>query len=92
MSVASTGGWIEFYYNIIPDKLHAHFGYGIDDPLDGDLAPGQPVRNETYFVNLIWNVTKHFQLATEFTYRETAYTLLPNNDGFGIQTQVQFKF
>jgi len=88
----TSGGWIEFYYYICPEKLHTHVGYGIDDPLDRDLAPGQPVRNDTYFANLIWNVTKYFQVAEEFTYRKTAYTVLPNNNGFGFQTQVQFKF
>jgi hypothetical protein len=90
--VHTTGGWVEVYYYICPDKLHTHIGYGIDDPLDGDLAPGQPVRNETYFANLIWDVTKHLRLAGELTYRKTAYTLVPNNDGVGFQVQVQFKF
>ncbi len=90
--IHAAGGWIELYYYICPEKLHTHVGYGIDDPLDRDLAPGQPVRNDTYFANLIWDVTKHFRLAGEFTYRKTAYTVVSNNDGFGFQTQVQFKF
>jgi hypothetical protein len=90
--VHSAGGWIELYYYICPEKLHTHVGYGLDDPRDRDLAPGQPVRNDTYFANLIWDVTTHFRLAGEFTYRKTAYTILPNNDGVGFQTQVQFKF
>jgi hypothetical protein len=29
-----------------------------------------------------------FRVAEEFTYRKTAYTLVPNNEGFGLQTQV----
>jgi hypothetical protein len=90
--VHTGGGWIEVYYYICPEKLHTHIGYGIDDPLDRNLAPGQPVRNDTYFVNVIWNVTKHFQLAEEFTYRKTEYTVVPNNHGYGLQSQVQFKF
>ena len=90
--VHAAGGWIELYYYICPEKLHAHVGYGIDDPLDRDLAPGQAVRNDTYFANLIWDIGKHFRVAEEFTYRKTAYTLVPNNDGFRLQTQVQFKF
>jgi hypothetical protein len=90
--IHDAGGWIELYYYICPEKLHTHVGYGIDDPLDRDLAPGQQVRNDTYFANLIWDVTKYFRVATEFTYRKTAYTVVPNNEGFGIQTQVQFKF
>jgi hypothetical protein len=90
--VHAAGGWIELYYYICPEKLHAHVGYGIDDPLDRDLAPGQAVRNDTYFANLIWDIGKHFRVAEEFTYRKTAYTLVPNNEGFGLQPQVQFKF
>jgi hypothetical protein len=90
--VHSTGGWCEVYYYICPDKLHTHIGYGIDDPLDGDLAPGQRLRNEAYFANLIWDVTKAFRLAGEVTYRKTAWVALPNNDGVGFQMQAQWKF
>ena len=90
--VRDSGGWVEVYFYLCPEKLHTHIGYGIDDPLDRDLAPGQPVRNETYFANLIWDVTKHFRVAGEVTYRKTAYTVVPNNDGVGFQTQVQWKF
>jgi hypothetical protein len=90
--IHAAGGWVELYYYICPEKLHAHVGYGIDDPLDRDLAPGQAVRNDTYFANLIWDIGKHFRVAEEFTFRKTAYTLVPNNDGFGLQTQVQFRF
>ena len=77
---------------LCPEKPHTHVGYGLDDPLDRDLAPGQPVRNDTYFANLIWDPSSHFRLAGEFTYRKTAYTLVPNNQGVGFQTQLQFKF
>ena len=90
--VHAAGGWVEGYYYLVPEKLHAHVGYGIDDPLDGDLALGQPVRNETYFANLIWQATKHIRVGGELTYRRTEYTLLRNNDGMGFQTQVQWKF
>jgi hypothetical protein len=90
--VHTTGGWVELYYYICPDRLHTHVGYGIDDPLDRDLAPGQPIRNDTWFANLIWDVTSYFRLAGEIEYRKTAYTLVPNNQGLGFQTQVQLKF
>src|SRR5262249_30049003 len=90
--IQTSGGWIEFYYYLCPEKLHVHVGYGIDDPLNRDLAPGQPLRNETYFANLIWDVTKHLRLGCEVTYRRTEYTALPNNDGMGGQTQVQLRF
>jgi hypothetical protein len=90
--IRAAGGWAEVYYYLIPDCLHTHVGYGIDDPLDRDLATGQMVRNETYFSNLIWDVTKHFRIAGELTYRRTAYSLVRNNDGVGFHTQVVWKF
>jgi hypothetical protein len=90
--VHTSGGWVETYYYLCPEKLHTHVGYGIDDPLDSDLSPGAPVRNETYFANLIWDPTKHFRFGVELTYRRTEYTLFRNNDGLGFQTQVQLKF
>ena len=82
---------MEVYYYFTP-CLHTHWGYGVDDPLDRDLAPGQVLRNDTIFTNLIWDVTPSFRLAVEFTIRETDYRFLPENDGFGIHGQMQWKF
>lgn len=90
--VHSAGGWCEVYYYLCPDKLHSHIGYGIDDPLDRDLAPGQRLRNDTYFGNLIWDVTQAFRVSGEVTYRKTSYAGLRNNDGAGFQMQAQWKF
>jgi hypothetical protein len=50
------------------------------------------VRNETYFANLVWDVTKHLRLGAEVNYRRTEYTVLRNNDGMGFQVQCQLKF
>ena len=90
--VRASGAWAEVYFYLYPETLHSHVGYGIDDPLDRDLSPGQTVRNDTYFANLIWDATKHFRLAWEVTYRQTSYTVVPNNDGIGFHTQVQWKY
>ena len=91
-ALRSSGGWLEVYYYICPQTLHTHWGYGIDDPLDRDLAPGQPSQNQTWFANIIWDPSKYFRLALEVTYRKTAYIDLPGNEGVGIHTQVQLKF
>lgn len=90
--IHSTGGWVEMYYYICPEKLHTHLGYGIDDPWNGDLAPTQTVRNETYYLNLVWDPSKYLRFGWELTYRRTEYLLVRNNDGFGFQTQMQFRF
>jgi len=86
-----TGGWLETYYYLTP-CLHSHVGYGIDDPVDSDLAASQIAFNRTIFANLIWDVTKSFRLAGEFTARRTNYITAPDNDGVGFQTQAQWKF
>jgi hypothetical protein len=90
-TIATSGRWGEVYYYCTP-CVHTHWGYGIDNPRDGDLALGQVSRNETIFSNLIWDVTKSFRLAFEVTYRETDYIVLPANDGIGLHGQMQWKF
>jgi hypothetical protein len=90
--IRSVGGWAEVYYYLVPEKLHSHVGYGIDDPLDRDVAAGQRLRNDTYFANLIWDATKSFRVGIETTWRETAYRAVLNNEGASIQTVVQWSF
>lgn len=90
--IRSSGAWGEVYYYLVPEKLHMHVGYGIDDPRNQDVASGQRTRNDTYFANLIWDVTKGFRIGIEFAWRETTYRLLPNNEGASIQTVVQWTF
>jgi hypothetical protein len=73
-------------------RIHSHFGYGIDDPKDEDLAPLQIAKNETVWANLIWDWNKHLRFAWELTYRKTDYAALRDNEGLGAHTQVQWKF
>jgi hypothetical protein len=74
------------------ESLHTHWGYGIDDPVDRDLDPSQRSQNQTYFSNLIWDVTPLFRVGFEFTWRETDYVALIDNEGAGFHTQFQWKF
>jgi hypothetical protein len=89
--IRTTGGWGEVYYYINP-CLHTHWGYGIDNPIDVDLAATQISKNDAYFANLIWDVTTSLRLAHEVTYRQTDYLALPDNSGFGLHWQMQWKF
>jgi hypothetical protein len=76
--ICSVGGFGEaFCY--FTDKFHLHVGYGIDDPRDGDLATTQIRRNETYFANLVWDLSKAVQLGLEIDYRKTDYTRFQPN-------------
>jgi hypothetical protein len=90
-SFHATGGWAEVYYYLSP-CLHTHWGYGVDDPVDSELALGQPSYNETLFANLIWDVSRSIRFAVEVTARETEYIVLPGNDGVGVHGQMQWKF
>ncbi|HJZ93667.1 MAG TPA: hypothetical protein VKE40_22520, partial [Gemmataceae bacterium] len=67
-------------------------GYGIDDPVDGDMGPLSPIRNETYYVTTIWDVTKGFRVGFQVSYLKTAYAVLKDADGFIFQTQFMWKF
>jgi hypothetical protein len=97
--IHSSGGWVEGYYYLRPEKLHTHLGYGIDDPRDEDAAPGQKTRNDTYFGNLVWDVTRQYRLGGEFTYRKTSFKPLGdgtaldlNNEGVGVHLHVAYRF
>ena len=55
--IRSTGGWGEFFVYWTP-CLHSHFGYGIDDPRDGDIPIGPNsllgrIENSTVYGNLL---------------------------------------
>ena len=90
--VASSGGWFETYLYWTP-CLHSHMGYGIDDPIDGDVTRTTGiVRNETYFGNVLWDINPTLRVGFEFTWRETAYRTLLNNEGPGFHTQLQLAF
>ena len=72
------GGFGEVFC-YLTDAFHVHVGYGIDDPRDSDLAPTQIRRNQTCFVNFVWDLSKAIQLGLEVDYRKTDYTqFLPN--------------
>jgi hypothetical protein len=90
-AIRSRRVWGEVYYYITP-CLHTHWRGGVDNPIDRDLAASQITRNETFFANLIWDVTKQLRVGFEFTWRQTNYLVLPDNQGTGYHTQVQWAF
>jgi hypothetical protein len=71
--ITTTGGYGEVYC-YLTETLHTHVGYGVDDPRDGDLAATQIRRNETLFVNTIWDISRSMQVSFEVDYRQTAFT------------------
>ncbi len=93
--IRSSGGWIETFLYWTP-QLHSHLGYGIDDPIDRDIAD-KPLAfgrtsNSTFFGNLLWDVTQVFRVGFEVTWRDTHYKALPDDEGVAFQTQFQWAF
>lgn len=77
-SVRAVGGFGEVYYYCSP-SFHVHFGYGIDNPRDSQLAATQIRRNQTYYATMLWDWSKSIQIGFEVDYRKTDYTqFLPN--------------
>ena len=89
--IRTSGGFVETFVYWTP-CLHSHFGYGMDDPIDRNVAVAGRLRNETYFGNLIWDWNEAFRVAFEFTWRETTWSLLPDNEGAGFHTQFRWAF
>ncbi|MEZ6071563.1 MAG: hypothetical protein R3C10_15185 [Pirellulales bacterium] len=93
--VRTSGGWMEIFVFWTP-CVHNHVGYGIDDPLDADIpvsaAAFGRVRNDVIYANLLWDVSQAFRVGFEVTWRETHYKSLPDNEGAGFHTQLQWAF
>lgn len=90
-AIRSRGGFGEAYY-YLTNALHLHTGYGIDAPIRGDLAPTQFARNQTWFTNFVWDVSKTLQFSFEVDYRRTDYIAFPNADGVVFLSQMLFRF
>ncbi len=89
--IRSRGGFGEVYY-YFNDSLHLHAGYGIDAPTREDLSPVQFAKNQTYFTQVAWDVSKVLQLSFEVDYRQTDYVTFRNADGVVFLTQFLLKF
>lgn len=94
--VRTQGGFGEIFFFATP-AFHVHVGYGADNPRASDLAPTQIRRNQTYFVNFVWDVTRSVQLGLELDYRKTDFfQFAPNafldNEGFILGNRFLMKF
>lgn len=86
--IRTSGAYAEIYYYLHP-QLHLHCGYGIDDPINDDLASGQITSNQTFFNTLLWDLSKSVQFGLEVDYRRTNY-VEPLKDANGILVMTQF--
>jgi len=89
--VRASGGWGEAMWYWQP-TLHTHLGYGVDKLRASDLFPAALSRNETGFLNLIWDPATYAQYAVEATWRRTRYEGLPQNQGVGLMLTSELRF
>lgn len=89
--IRTSGGFGEVFFFWTP-CLHSHFGYGIDNPLNQDVAAGGRLSNKVMFANLLWDLNPTFRLGFELTWRKTEYKALRDNEGAGFHTQFQWAF
>lgn len=73
--IRTTGGWFEVWYDWT-SRWHSHVGYGIDDPVNRDVANGGRTYNHFIFANLSYDVTEKFLLGFEYTSWRTLYQAL----------------
>lgn len=90
--VRTRGAYGEIYCYLQP-QLHVHCGYGIDDPVNTDLAAGQIESNQTSFNTLLWDLSKTVQIGLEVDYRKTRYVSpLKDAEAVLVMTQFQWRF
>jgi hypothetical protein len=69
--IRATGGWGELAYDVTPN-VHAHVGFGIDDPNDRDSLIGRTY-NRTIWANVMLDLTEHWKTGFEVSARRTQY-------------------
>lgn len=71
--IRSTGGWAELWFDWTP-CWHTHSGFTIDDPLNSTVtsASGRTY-NSAYYANLVYDVTKQFQMGVEVSSWKTLF-------------------
>lgn len=90
-AVRGSGGLLGgFCY--LNDQVVMNAGYGVDAPIRGDLAADGIARNEAWYTNLFWDVTRTVQLGFQVDYRQTDYVALPDNSAMVFYTQFLWRF
>ncbi len=76
------GGWIELELFWTP-KLVTHFGWGIDNPDNDDLAGVTSARlqQQMFYTNFLYRLTKEFGFGMEYMYVRTDYRQSYGGDG-----------
>lgn len=90
-AIAAEGGWAQLVLNPM-DKVNLNLGYGLDKPDRDHLNDGDRERNEIYFVNLFYKLTKAVTLAAEYSHLTTKYVGGDDAVNNRLQGSVVFRF
>ncbi|MBX6424006.1 bZIP transcription factor [Thermosulfurimonas sp. F29] len=80
--IDAVGGYVELEIFWTPE-LVTHFGWGIDNPDDGDLkyVKGARLQQQMYYANFIYRFTREFAVGGEYMYIDCDYRKSDGDDG-----------
>ena len=90
-TIRSVGGWIELEYKW-NCRWRSYCGWSIDDPVDRDLSAGMRARNQSIYVNALYNITKDFEVGMEISQWQTAYLGSSTPELTRLQWMARYKF
>ncbi len=90
-AIRSRGGWVDVWYDWVPNKLHSHVGYSIDDPVDSDLTAGRRY-NHFIFGNLTYDVTEDLLVGVEASAWKTLWVGLDDGNTLRFEFQTKYSF
>jgi hypothetical protein len=70
--VEATGGWLSMKIKTT-ERSSVAFGYGFDNPVDGDVPAGGRLLNQTFFINNVWDLSSGVSAGVEYQYMLTYY-------------------
>ncbi len=70
--ISAKGGWAQLLLDLT-EKVNLNLGYGLDQPDSADLNKGMRSKNEMFFANIFYNLTKNASLAFEYSHITTSY-------------------
>jgi hypothetical protein len=88
--IRANGGWTDFYFDLTP-RLHTHWGFAIDDPLDQDMSSGRTY-NQVAYTNVGYDITKLFNVAMEIGYWKTGWMDLPRGEAVRLEIAARYRF
>lgn len=89
--IMSHGGWAQVSYQPY-QTVKTNVGFGIDDPDNGDLNPGDRDFNRYYFANVLYTLIPPVTLGLEYSNWNTGYVGQSNGTDNRIQTSVIYSW